>query len=173
MLRMKAIQDSAAFLFIIAVAILTGVCVLGVWDFFSHDVVWKSFETVGLLAVVAVVVIVAGRFMGSGESMTVPTPPNPVFASLRSFTLIILIGAAALLALLGVMSIWGVIADTNVLYKSVGSLAVLAFGAFVMVVACMEREKNPLLQKQGVSAGGVVTALVLLYLIFAFSGLFR
>ncbi|MFA7309460.1 MAG: hypothetical protein WC050_01010 [Candidatus Paceibacterota bacterium] len=169
---MKTIQDSAAFLFIIAVAILTGVCVLGVWEFFDHDVILKSFETVGLLALVAVVVIFAGRFMGSGSTAVVQSVPNPLFADLRSVTVVILIAASALLAFIGVLSIWDVITDTSVLYKSVGSLAVLAFGAFVMVATCMEREQNPLLKNQGVSVGGVAAALILLYLIFMFSGLF-
>ena len=170
---MKPIQDSASFLFIIAVAILTGVSVLGVWDFFSHDIIRKSFETVGLLAIVSVIVIAAGRFMGSGTmSLSAPALPNPVFAGLRSITLVILIAASALLAFIGVLSIWDVITDTTVLYKAVGSLAVLGFGSFIMVVACMERENNPMLKQQSVSGGGVVVALILLYLIFAFSGLF-
>ena len=170
---MKALQDTAAFLFIVAVGILTVVCVLGVWDFFSHDVIVKSFETVGLLAIVAVIVIVAGRFAGSGQSTTLTSMPNPAFRSIRNGTLGVLIIAASLLALLGVLSIWEVISDKDVLYKSIGSLAILAFGAFVMVVTSLDREQSPLLKRQGVSAGGLVAALVLLYLIFAFSGLFK
>jgi len=169
---MKTIQDTAAFLFVLAVAVLTAVCALGVWNFFDRDVIWKSFETVGLLALVAVVIIIAGRFIGLGATAPVPTIPNPVFTELRRMTLGILIIASALLAFIGVLAIWDVIADKQVLYKSVGSLAVLAFGAFVMVVTCMEREDNPMLKQQSVSGGGVVGALILLYLIFAFSGLF-
>ena len=170
---MKLIQDTAALLFVVAVAILTAVCVLGVWDFFSHDVVWKSFETVGLLALVAVVVIIAGHFMGHAAAASVPALPNPVFPALRQITVVIFIAAAALLAFLGVLAIWNVIVDHDVLYKSVGSLAVLAFGSFIMVATCMEREDNPMLRQQTVSAGGVLVGLVLLYLVFAFSGLFR
>ncbi len=169
---MKTIQDTASFLFIIAIAVLTSVCVLGVWDFFSDDVIWKSFETVGLLALVAVIVIVAGRFLGMNGASSVPSLPNPAFTSLRRITLGVLIIASALLAFIGVLSIWEVITDTDVLFKSVGSLAVLAFGAFVMVVTCMERENNPMLKQQSVSGAGVVVALILLYLVFAFSGLF-
>ena len=169
---MKTIQDSAAFLFVIATAILTGICVLGVWNFFSHDVIYKSFETVGLLALVAVVVVIASRFLGAGGIATVPPPPNPVFTILRKMTLTILIVSAALMAFLGVLAIWDVISDKDVLFKSVGSLAVLAFGTFLMVATCMERENNPLLKQSGVSIGGVIGGLVLLYIIFVFSGLF-
>lgn len=173
MYRMKSIQDAAAFLFIIAVGVLTAVCVLGVWDMFDKDVIWKSFQTVGLLAVVAVVVIIASRFMSLGiQQSTVPSLPNPIFRAIRQATLTVLIAVAALLALFGVLTIWEVITDTDVLYRSIGSLAVLAFGAFVIVVTAMDRENNPLLKQQGVSLGGTVVALILLYLIFAFGGLF-
>ena len=169
---MKAIQDLASFLLIVTVAVLTAVCFLGVWDFFSDDVIWKSFETVGVLAVFSLVIIAAGRFWSTETSVVTPATPNPLFSSIRTLVLGILILAAAALALLGVMAIWEVIADKDVLYKSIGSLAVLSFGAFIIVVACMEREKDPLLQQQGASAGGVVVALIFLYLIFAFGGLF-
>ena len=168
---MKAIQDMAAFAFVLALAILTGVCVLGVWEFFSNDVIWKSFETVVLLALVSVIIIVASRFLGFGGTSS-SLIPNPVFSSLRRITLGVLIASAALLAFVGVLTIWDVIPDAEVLYKAIGSLAVLAFGAFLMVVTCMERENNPLLKSQSVSVGGVITALILLYLIFAFGGLF-
>ncbi len=169
---MKTIQDIAAFLFVTAVAILTAVCVLGVWEFFGHDIIWKSFQTVGLLAAVAVVVIIAGRFMGHGASPVLPSAPNPVFKSIRSVTPVVLIIAASLLAFIGVLAIWDVIADKEIFNKAIGSLAVLSFGTFVMVVTCMERENNPMLNHQKVSAGGVIGGLILLYLIFAFSGLF-
>jgi len=168
---MKAIQDSAAFLFVLAVAVLTFVCMLGVWEVFDTDVIWKSFQTVGLLAMVAAIVVFAGRFLGMSSSSVVSLP-NPAFTSLRRITLGVLIIASSLLAFIGVLGIWDVIADTDVLYKAIGSLAILAFGSFIMVVICMDRENNPMLKQQGVSFGGAVAALVFLYLIFAFSGFF-
>lgn len=86
---MKKIENAAAFLFIIAVAVLSVISVLGVWDFFAHDVITKSFETLGLLAVVAVVVMIAGKYI-EGRSQTaevMPTLPNPAFKSIRQVTL--------------------------------------------------------------------------------------
>lgn len=170
---MKTVQDVAAFLFVTAVAVLTAVCVLGVLKIFGQDVVWKSFQTIGLLALATVIVLVAGRFVNSGgdSSMTVYTP-NSAFPAIRRLTLGILVCAAALMAFAGVLAIWEVVSDQEMLYRLIGSLAVLAFGAFIIVVTCMEREKSPLLKQQKVSVGGVVAALILLYLIFVFSGLF-
>lgn len=169
---MKPIQDIASLLFIAATAVLTFVCVLGVWELFDRDIIVKSFETVGLLAGVAVLIIVAGKYIGAGQASSMPVLPNPLFATVRNATLGVLIIAAALLALVGVLSIWELISDRDVLYKSIGSLSVLAFGAFVIVVAAMERENNPLLKRPEVTAGGVVGALALLYLIFAFARVF-
>lgn len=169
---MKTIQDSAAFAFVIGIAILTVVSVLGIWDVFGEDVIWKSFQTVGLLALVAVVIMVASKFLGYGSAPMAAELPNPAFGALRKMTISILIASAGLLALLGVLSIWEIVTDKDVLYKSIGSLSVLAFGAFLMVATCMEREKSPLLKSSGVSIGGVIGGLILLYLIFAFSGLF-
>jgi hypothetical protein len=172
-ISMKIIQDWAAFLFVLATAILTGVCVLGVWNVFAHDVVWKSFETVGLLAGVAVAVMVAGKFLRTGSAATQELVlPDPAFTTIRKVTLSIFIISAGTLALFGVLAIWGVISDKTTLYRSIGSLAVLAFGTFIMVVTCMERENNPLLKQENVSFGGVVVALIMIYLIFSFSGLF-
>ena len=173
---MKTIQDIAGFLFIAAVAFLSVISVLGVWDFFSQDIINKSFETMGVLALVAIVVMVAGRFI-EGRADGVAVVPNPAFKSIRYATLSLLIIFVSALALLGVLAIWDVIADKDVLYKSLSSVAILAFAAFVMVVTCLEREDSPLLRggggnsSGGWSVGGVIGVLVLLSLLFSFGRL--
>lgn len=158
---MKKIQDLAALLFIAAVALLSTVAVLGVWDFFTGDVIVKSFETLGLLAVAAVIVIVAGHFIGHGTAVT-PELPNPFFHQLRKGTIGIVIVSVSILALLGVLAIWDVIADKQVLYRSFISLLIVAFGAFIMVLTCLEREggEAPQGEHKGFS-GGVIVAIVL------------
>jgi len=159
---MKKIQDLAAFLFIAAVALLSTVAVLGVWDFFTGDVIVKSFETLGLLAVAAVIVIVAGHFIGHGSAVT-PELPNPFFRQLRKGTIGIVIVSVSILALLGVLAIWDVIADKEVLYRSFISLLIVAFGAFIMVLTCLEREGGESTtqgEHKGLS-GGVIVAIVL------------
>jgi hypothetical protein len=173
---MKNLQDSAALFFVTAVAVLGLVSVLGVWDFFSKDVILKSFETLGLLAVVAVVIIVAGNFIETKgtQGVTVPLPPNPAFRSMRRLTLGVLILSAALLALLGVMVIWEVIANSEVLYKSLSSLCVIAFCSFIIVMTCLEREGNPHFGGKKMSVGTIVLLVLGLYLVLAWgSMLFR
>ena len=178
---MKAIQDSAAFFFVAAVATLSIVSVLGVWDFFAHNVINKSFETLGVLAAASVVVIVASRFIEAHQSQVPAAPyvPNEGFRFVRRGTLAILIFLAALLALIGVMSIWGLIPDTKVLWKSISSLAILAFGAFVIVATCMERERMPKLNADGTMAvdygnmvGIVLAVLVGGWFIYVVANLF-
>jgi amino acid transporter len=166
---MKAIHNVASGFFICAVVVLSAISILGVWDLFSTDVITKSFQTLGLLALISVVAIVAGRFVDdkAGVVPAMPELPNPIFKTIRQATLGVLIIAAVLLALIGVMAIWDVITDKAVLSKALTSLAILAFSAFVIVVTCLEREDSPILKdKNKVSAGGVIGIAVLAYLVY-------
>lgn len=174
---MKKIEDAAAFIFVVAVAVLSIVSILGVWDFFKQDVINKSFETLGLLALVAVVVMVAGKFIEGRSQQTdgaVIVVPNPGFKVVRQITLVILIVSASLLAILGVLAIWEVVKDKDVLYKSMSSVAILAFGAFMITATSLEREGNNLMKKEGSSFswGGLVVVMFLVYLIFTLSRVF-
>ncbi len=173
---MRKIQDIAGFLFIVAVSILSLVSVLGIWNFFSREVITKSFQTLGLLAVVAVIVIIAGRFIEGRQEVDIlgVEAPNEFFKIIRRTTLTCLIVFASLLALLGVLAIWDVITDKNVLYKSIGTLATLSFGSFIIVMTCLERENNPIFKKQGksFSVGAIVLIIIGIYLFFSFSRYF-
>jgi hypothetical protein len=170
---MKKIEDLAAYIFIIAVSVLSLISILGIWDFFDRDVISKSIQTLGLLAVVAVIVLVGGKFM-EGRSQqageVVPFVPSPAFKIIRQITVTILIVSASFLAILGVLAIWEVIDDKDVLYKSISSVAVLAFGAFVIVITSLEREGNRLMHKEGrgISGGAILLIAFLIYVFFSF-----
>lgn len=170
---MKTIQDTAAFLFIAALGVLTVVSVLGVWDFFARDVIFKSFQTLGLVALIAVVVLSAGKYIGGLEGGVI-IAPNPLFQVIRRGTLGLLIIFATLIALLGVMTIWEVIANTDVLYRSLSTLAILAFASFITVVVCMERENHSMIKerKSEFSLGTVILVLVFGWMTWWFSSLF-
>lgn len=148
---MKNIQNIAAFLFIGAVIILTGISILGVWNFFTGDVIFKSMQTLGLLAVVSIVIMAAGKFMDRRTEAGVPeTPalPDPSFKTIRQLILIVLIVSLSFLAILGVLTIWDVFADKTVLYKTLGSVGILAFSSFIIVLTCLDRENSPFLHKK-------------------------
>lgn len=166
---MKAIQDAAGFAFILAVALFSSIAIFGVWELFDTDVISKSLMTIGLLALVAIIVIVAGRFVGTGQTVpgAVPALPNPAFHSLRRVMLGVLIVAVTLLALLGVLAIWDVIAEKEVLYKSLSSIAILAFAAFVIVMTCLEREGGSIGGRK-FSIGGLIGVVFLAYLFSMF-----
>jgi hypothetical protein len=171
---MKTVQNAAAYLFIACLFILTVVAVLGVWNLFSHDVIIKSFQTLGICALVAVVVVVAGRFMdATPESGTSTTVSTDIFKSIRYLTLTTLIAAVSLLALVGVLAIWNVITNADVLYKSLSSIAIVAFSSYLAVAVCLERENHPLWQKRSseFSVGGFV-AICILFWIALFAHLF-
>ncbi len=174
---MKKIQDIAGFLFISALGILTVISVLGIWDFFARDVISKSFQTVGLLALVAVVVIISGKYFDKNKNTTggeMSELPNPVFKIVRHVTLALLIVVASILALVGVFAIWDVITDSSVLYKSISSLAIIAFSSFLIVMTCLVRENSPLLRGNngGVSGVKIVLFAVLFIVLFYFLSFF-
>lgn len=162
------VQNVAAGLFIACVTVLSAISIMGVWKIFSSDVITKSFETLGLLAFVAVVVIVASKFVGDPSVVAEPIP-RPGYRAMRNITLATLIGSSSLLALLGVLSIWDVITDKDILNKSLSSLAIIAFSSFIIVLICLEREQNPFWKKRGgqVSGGAVVVAIIFIWLMFA------
>ena len=62
------IQDIATIIFIAAVAILTLVSILGVWEVLSNDVIWKSFSTIGVVGFAAVVAVVAAKLVDKGHN---------------------------------------------------------------------------------------------------------
>ena len=80
---MKKIQGYAAGFFVFAVAFLGMISILGVWNVFSGDVITKSFETLGVLAGVAAIVMIAGRFIDTKPDQGVIFVPNPGWKSLR------------------------------------------------------------------------------------------
>ncbi len=174
---MKKIEDGAAFFFVTAVSILSLISILGIWKIFDSDVISKSFQTLGLLALVAIIVMVAGKFMESRSAQVegvVSDVPNPTFKSIRRMTVGILITSVSFLAILGVLAIWDVIADKDVLYKALGSVGVLAFSSFIIVVTSLHREGNPHFDGKGKSISGGTIALIifLLYILFSFFGRF-
>lgn len=164
------VQDFAAGLFIACVVILTGVAVMGIWKIFSSDVIWKSFETLGLLALVSVIAIVASRFVGDPSTAAEVAAPNPGYRTIRNITLGTLIVSSSLLAFLGVLAIWDVITSTDVLHKSLSSLGVIAFSSLIIVMVSLEREQNPFWKKRSgeMTGGAIIAAIILVWLLFAF-----
>ncbi len=161
----KKIQDLAALFFIIVVIILTGLSILGIWDFVSPDVVSKSVMTMGLLALAAVVVIMAARAVDAKSAATleqIPEEPNPLFPALRHVTVAFLIAAVSLLALVGIMAIWEII-EGEAVQKSISSIALAAFSAFVVVVTCKSREGG-----NGIDLNQKISGKVWLLIILSF-----
>jgi len=171
---MKTIQNAAASTFISSVAVLSIIAILGVWDIFGKDIINKSFQTLGLLTLVAIIVMIAGRFLEGRQAIegVASDLPSPIYKDIRRITLTILIVCVSLLALLGVLAIWEIIQDKDVLYKSLGSLGILAFGAFIIVMVCLYREGKFNKQNKSLSIGGIVGIMFLAYLLFSFSRMF-
>jgi hypothetical protein len=155
--RAQTFQDVSAGFFIASIVVLSFVSILGVWKIFGSDVIVKSFSTLGLLAIVAVAIILAGRYFDKSDPALTP-PGAPAFKSIRQITLGVLIIAAAGFALLGVLAIWEVITDHQTVFRSLSSLAIVGFAALIVVMVCLERENNQTVRRGG---GALVILLVI------------
>jgi hypothetical protein len=93
--------------------------------------------------------------------------PNPLFQGIRQGTLGLLIIAVSLLALIGVLAIWEVIPDRDVLMKALSSVGIIAFTSFLAVAVCLEREKHPILQKRSgeFSLGSILAVLGFIWIV--------
>jgi len=177
---MKKIADIASYFFVLAVTVLSTISILGIWEFFDRDVIYKSFESIGLLAIVAIIIIVADHFISGKSSVAnlqaneVTHQPAPaesesiaIFRGLRVFTLTTLIISVALLAFFGILAIWEVLAG-EVLHKSIASIAVSAFVSLIIVITCLEREKSHFLKNRNISGGMVLLLIIFAWLAFNF-----
>ncbi len=124
-------------------------------------VITKSVETLGLLALVSVVVIIASKSVGDSN---IKAMPSPEFRAVRNITLATLIASSSFLALLGALSIWDVISDRYILNKSLSSLAIIAFASLIIVIVALEREQNHLWEKQNRKISGGVAVVVILFI---------
>ena len=161
---MQSIQNITALSFLVVLAVLAGVSILGIWDMLGEDVVQKSFFTLCLIGVVSGVVLVAAKYFHhpeSGENEKV-VAPDPMFRHIRVFTVAALIVSSALLALLGVFAIWEVM-DMDVLFRSLASLGVIAFSAMVSIVICMDREGLKSVVSKNQSSAGTVIGILFLF----------
>lgn len=173
---MKRIADLAAHIFNVAVIVLAFVSVLAIWDTLSKDVIGKSFQTISLLAVVAVIVLIADRFVDSRKNKVDPATGQAIietssksFTTVRHVTLSILIAAVAVLAIMGILAIWDVLGG-DVLEKTLSSIAVIAFASFVIVLICLERENHPIMgrKEQNEFSFGRAFLLLLISLVIIF-----
>jgi hypothetical protein len=162
---MKKIANVAGYLFILSVAILTVVAILGVWDFATDETVWKAFQTIGLLGIVTLIVLFAERFIDRNPNLdNSNTIAVERFKAIRHFTVILLIVAIALLALFGVMSIWEIL-DEDVSSKALSSIGIVAFSAFLMIITSLNRENHKLLRRPEGHRTSVESIILLLIIV--------
>jgi len=166
---MKKIKDIVSLFFILCILILTTISILGVWDFVSDDVISKSVMTIGLLAVVSLIIIGATHFIGSkpktnfeqqNEDALAESDQNSMVLSfnvIRHIVIGILILSAVILAFLGVLSIWDLM-EGKVLGKSISSIGIIMFASSIITITCLSREGHKI---SGSSVSGwVIFAII-------------
>lgn len=143
------LKEGASLLFMLCVTILTGISILAIWDLLPEDVIGKSMATMGIIALALLLVVFAGGFFRRGEEVSAgaeqltPFETNPIFPFIRKTSVTFIIASVVLLALFGIMSIWEVF-PRETLFKSLSSIALIAFSFFIMVLTCMVNEKGKL-----------------------------
>lgn len=176
---MKKIADVAAHIFIFAVVVLSIISIFGVWDFFSGDVISKSFQSIGLLACVAVIILIADHFLEQKsptpvipdasenlQPVLIESQPAIIFKGIRVFTLSLLVIAVALLALLGVAAIWEVLSG-EILHKALASIAIIGFSSLIIVITCLERESNSILYRKNISPGIIIFVIIIAFILIS------
>lgn len=139
---MRKLANWAAYFFIVTTFILTIISVAGIWKILSEDVIWKSFQSIGLVAIACFVVILAEGFSTnkpSEEEVTEFKDTVLIFEAIRKFAGAVLIISVSLCVFLGLLSIWEVM-SSDVLYKSLSSLASIGFFSLITMITCKDRE---------------------------------
>ncbi len=139
----KKIGDIVTLFFILCVGFLAFISVLSIWKIIDGDVMFKSLATVGIVAFASIIVMFASKSMSTN---TVQNEDQnslvPIFTGVRYVTSGLLIICITLLAIIGVMAIWEVIKDKEVLNRVIGSMLVLAISSLIIIVACADRESK-------------------------------
>lgn len=131
------------------IIILTVVSLLGVWSFLGAGVLQKSFLSICYLSFFTLIIMFAEKFTSHGVqivSTTTPSSEMPVqagsiFTGVRNFSIISLIAASIVLACTGLLAIWEVLPH-DTMFKTLSSLAIIAFSSFLIVLVCLQREKK-------------------------------
>ncbi|MEI7777587.1 MAG: hypothetical protein WCI52_03175 [bacterium] len=164
---MKKLQDFAVGFFILMVVVMTGIAIFGIWNVLTHDVILKAYKTLSLISIATFGVLIAGYFIDRKTNEI--EPANPVFRSIRYFTVVVFIVAVVVLVLLGVLSIWEVL-SADALAKALSSIGIIAFSSLVTVVFSLEREHSKLIYGEtNQTPTGFVALIVLISLFFLVS----
>lgn len=142
---MTKIANYATYFFILTTLALTVVSIGGIWGALNEDVVWKSFESIGLIAIASVVVLVVEAFSDkkavSQEEASEYMEALHVFSFLHRISVTLIIVSLVVCVSLGLLSIWEIM-DTDGLYKAVSSIATIGFYALITLGVCISRERK-------------------------------
>ena len=131
----KSIARGAVGTLVCAVAILTLVGLFGIWGWVGEDVVWKSYSTIGVVALAAFLVVgiaqITGKYAGTPPA---PAPESPVWKAARN----LLLGAIGIVflafAALAIAAIWNFVGP-DTLWRSFSSMMLLFTSGVITLVA--------------------------------------
>jgi hypothetical protein len=133
----SSLERIAVGIVVFSTSILSIVGLLAIWEFVNSDFLWKSFSTIGVIGLAALVVIGISRVANSynkGTAIRVPAPEPAAWRSMRNQLLTIIGLAFLFFAGLSILSIWNFVGSDS-LMKAVESMFLLCSSAVVMLVA--------------------------------------
>lgn len=144
----RKVVDMVSLFFIFCVGFLCVLSIMSVWKLVEGDILAKSISTIGIIAFASVVTILASHWMKKDVNELSPIEdssslPN-FFPSLRSFTSVLLIISIVILTFVGILSIWDLIQDRDVLNRTISSMLIIAFSSVLVIATCAEREGKSL-----------------------------
>ncbi len=139
---MTKFANGAAYFFIFTSFVLTVISAAGIWNVFTEDVVWKSFQSIGLIALACVIILAVDGFSAkkslSQEEVSETEGSIKGFGFFHTIAVTILITSVAVCVFLGLLSIWDIVKG-DVLYKSLSSIATIGFFSLLTVIVCNKR----------------------------------
>lgn len=118
-----------------AVSILTLVGLLAIWGWVDGDIVWKSYSTIGVIGLAALVVVgiarVSSKYYGQPAA---PAPESPTWKAMRNLILGIMGAAFLVFTVLSIAAIWNFVGG-DTLWKAISSMGYLFISAVILLVA--------------------------------------
>lgn len=119
-----------------AVSVLSIFGLLAIWEIIDSDVLWKSFSTIGVIGLVALVVIGISRVANNyyAGQPAAPAVESQGWKAARNVILGVVGAAFLVFAAFSIAAIWG-FTGGEALYHSLSSMLLLGCSSIILLIA--------------------------------------
>lgn len=140
----RSIERIAVGTLVFSVSILSIVGLLGIWEWLDNDIIWKSYTTIGVLGMAALLVVGIARVSNKyyADAPQAPAPESQSWKTARNFVLGVTAAAFLSFTALAVLAIWDFVGDGS-LIKAFGSMGLLFASAIINLIAFSSQMDDP------------------------------